>query len=41
MKRLLDIRNEKRPTVLKVGDHDHADHADYELKPAMCADTNW
>ena len=28
---LLDVGNEKRPAVLQVGDHHHADNADDEL----------
>src|SRR5262249_23755763 len=34
MKCLLNIRNEEGPTILEVGDHHHADHADDELSPA-------
>src|SRR5262249_17899210 len=33
MKCLLNIRNKEGPTVLQVGDHHHADHADDELSP--------
>jgi hypothetical protein len=30
--------NEQGPTVLQVGDHDHADHAGDQLSPAITAD---